>query len=185
MFLVGRIIGSKTYIKNMIKALVFLLFPTLVLGQLNKDKLSALQVHNDARDEVGVLPLVWSKKLEDQALKYARQIARNNNYEHSDTKDGENLAMFYEYEESNGLKTYIYSDAPLYDASMGWYNEIKDYRYSKIKRYRIGPKVGHYTQMVWKDTKEVGVASAISKNGRVYVVARYYPAGNYLGEYPY
>ena len=64
-------------------------------------------------------------------------------------------------------------------------NEIKDYKYSKIKRYRIGPKVGHYTQIVWKDTKEVGVASAISKNGKVYVVARYYPAGNYLGEYPY
>ena len=36
-----------------------------------------------------------------------------------------------------------------------------------------------------KNTKEVGVASAISKNGKVYVVARYYPVGNYLGEYPY
>ena len=59
----------------MIKTLLFLLFPTLVLGQLNKDKLSALQVHNDARKEVGVLPLVWSRKLEDQALKYAKQIA--------------------------------------------------------------------------------------------------------------
>ena len=169
----------------MIKTLLFLLFPTLVLGQLNKDKLSALQVHNDARKEVGVLPLVWSKNLEDQALKYAKQIARTNNYEHSDTKDGENLAMFYEFKISNEFKTYIYSETPLYDASMGWYNEVKDYKYSKIKRYRIGPKVGHYTQMVWKDTKEVGIASAISKNGNVYVVARYYPAGNYLGEYPY
>ncbi|GIR82077.1 MAG: hypothetical protein CM15mP83_8030 [Flavobacteriaceae bacterium] len=29
----------------MIKALMFLLFPTLILGQLDKDKLSALQVH--------------------------------------------------------------------------------------------------------------------------------------------
>ena len=102
----------------MMKALLFLLFPTLILGQLNKDKLSALQVHNDARKEVGILPLVWSKKLEDQALKYAKQIARTNNYEHSDTKDGENLAMFYEYEESNEFKTYIYSDTPLYDATM-------------------------------------------------------------------
>jgi len=68
---------------------------------------------------------------------------------------------------------------------MGWYNEIKDYKYSKVKSNRIGPKTGHYTQMVWKDTKEVGIASAFSKNGKVYVVARYYPAGNYLGEYPY
>lgn len=169
----------------MFKNLLLLLFPTLILGQLDKDKLSALQVHNDARKEVGVAPLVWSEKLEQQALKYAKQIARTNNYEHSNTKDGENLAMFYEYEESNRVKTYIYSDTPLYDASMAWYEEIKDYKYSKIKRFRIGPKIGHYTQMVWKDTKEVGIASAISKNGKVYVVARYYPVGNYLGEYPY
>ena len=169
----------------MFKNLVLFLFPTLILGQLDKDKLSALQVHNDARKEVGVAPLVWSEKLEQQALKYAKQIARTNNYEHSNTKDGENLAMFYEYEESNKVKTYIYSETPLYDASVAWYDEIKDYKYSKIKRYRIGPKIGHYTQMVWKDTKEVGIASAISKNGKVYVVARYYPAGNYLGEYPY
>ena len=169
----------------MFKNLLLFLFPTLILGQLDKDKLSALQVHNDARKGVGVAPLVWSEKLEQQALKYAKQIARTNNYEHSNTKDGENLAMFYEYEESNKVKTYIYSDTPLYDASMAWYEEIKDYKYSKIKRYRIGPKIGHYTQMVWKDTKEVGIASAISKNGKVYVVARYYPVGNYLGEYPY
>ena len=169
----------------MFKNLLLLLFPTLIIGQLDKDKLSALQVHNDTRKEVGVAPLVWSEKLEQQALKYAKQIARTNNYKHSNTRDGENLAMFYEYEESNKVKTYIYSDTPLYDASMAWYEEIKDYKYSKIKRFRIEPKIGHYTQMVWKDTKEVGIASAISKNGKVYVVARYYPAGNYLGEYPY
>ena len=169
----------------MINTLLLLLFPALIIGQLDKDKLKALQVHNDARKEVGVAPLVWSEKLEQQALKYAKQIARTNNYKHSKTRDGENLAMFYEYEESNKVKTYIYSDTPLYDASMAWYEEIKDYKYSKIKRFRIGPKIGHYTQMVWKDTKEVGIASAISKNGKVYVVARYYPVGNYLGEYPY
>ena len=169
----------------MIKTLLLLLLPSLTIGQFDKDKLSALQVHNDARKEVGVAPLVWSEKLEEQALNYAKQIARTNNYKHSNTRDGENLAMFYEYEESNKIKTYIYSDTPLYDASNAWYDEIKDYKYSKIKRYRVGPKIGHYTQMVWKDTKEVGVASAISKNGEVYVVARYYPAGNYLGEYPY
>ena len=169
----------------MTKISLLLLFPTLILGQLTEDKLRALKVHNDARSEVGTPPLVWSENLEEQALKYAKQIARTNNYKHSSTRDGENLAMFFEYEKHNKVKTYIYSATPLYDASMAWYNEIKDYKYSKIKRHRIGPKIGHYTQMVWKDTKEVGIASAFSKNGKVYVVARYYPAGNYLGEYPY
>ncbi|GIR82076.1 MAG: hypothetical protein CM15mP83_8020 [Flavobacteriaceae bacterium] len=60
------------------------------------------------------------------------------------------------------LKIYLFRH-PLYDASIGWYNEIKDYKYSKVKRNRTGPKIGHYTQMVWKDSKEVGIASAISK----------------------
>ena len=106
--------------------LLLLFFPSLILGQLEKDKLNALQVHNDARQEVGVAPLVWSEKLEEQALKYAKQIARTNDYKHSKTEDGENLAMFYEYEESNNVKTFVYSDTPLYDASMAWYDEIKD-----------------------------------------------------------
>ena len=165
--------------------LIILLIPIILYTQNTEDKSKSLKVHNDARKEVGVTPLVWSEKLEEQALKYAKQIARTNNYRHSNTQDGENLAMFYEYEKHNKVKKYIYPETPLYDASVAWYDEIKDYKYSKIKRHRIGPKIGHYTQMVWKDTKEVGVASAISKNGKVYVVARYYPAGNYLGEYPY
>ena len=39
--------------------------------------------------------------------------------------------------------------------------------------------------MVWKSTKKVGIAYAVSKKGSVYVVARYFPAGNFIGEYPY
>ena len=61
------------------------------------------------------------------------------------------------------------------DASAGWYKEKKDYKYSKTKRIRVGPTTGRYTQMIWKDTKEVGISYAISKSGSVYVVARYYP----------
>ena len=38
-------------------------------------------------EEVGVVPLVWSKNsLNDQALKYAKQIAKTNNYKHSNTR---------------------------------------------------------------------------------------------------
>ncbi|GIR18461.1 MAG: hypothetical protein CM15mP32_6480 [Flavobacteriaceae bacterium] len=110
--LTNIIFALKFVTNNMFKNLLLFLFPTLILGQLDKDKLSALQAHNDARAEVGVTPLVWSDKLEEQALKYAKQIARTNNYKHSNTRDGENLAMFYEYEESNKVKTHIYSDTP-------------------------------------------------------------------------
>ena len=39
--------------------------------------------------------------------------------------------------------------------------------------------------MIWKNTTEVGMAMAVSSSGKTYVVARYSPAGNYSGEYPY
>ena len=42
---------------------------------------------------------------------------------------------------------------------------------------------GHFTQVVWKDSKKLGIAYASGKSG-TYVVANYDPAGNFLGQYP-
>ena len=39
-------------------------------------------------------------------------------------------------------------------------------------------KSGHFTQLIWKDSKEVGFGLAKSKKGNLFVVAQYYPAGN-------
>lgn len=170
------------------KKTLFILFASLCFSQNTIDKKKALKIHNDARKEVGTNPLVWSEKLEKQALFYAKILARKDEkrrMQHSQTKDGENLTYSYAYEKLKEKITPIYSKTPLSDASAGWYEEKKDYKYSKTKRIRVGPPIGHYTQMVWKDTKEVGISYAISKKGSVYVVARYYPPGNYQGEYPY
>lgn len=170
------------------KKALLILFTTLCFSQNTIDKKKALKIHNDARKEVGTSPLLWSEKLEKQAHFYAKILARKDQkkrMQHSQTNDGENLTYSYGYEKLKGKITPIYSKTPLSDASAGWYEEKKDYKYSKIKRIRVGPPIGHYTQMVWKDTKEVGISYAISKSGSVYVVARYYPPGNYSGEYPY
>ena len=174
----------KTYKKCL---LILLCFSIFSFSQNTEDQALALKVHNNARKDVGVKALKWSKKLEKEALNYAKLLAKKENkLTHSKrTRNGENLAMFYESVYSLGKKTSLYSATPLYDASIEWYNEIKNYKYSKIKRYRIGPAILHYTQMIWKNTREVGIASAVSRNGKVYVVARYYPRGNYLGERPY
>jgi len=52
-----------------------------------------------------------------------------------------------------------------------------------------GKVCGHYTQMFWRDTKEVGCATAIgndgTKNTSDYLVCRYSPLGNYNGQRPY
>ena len=167
---------------------IIIIFPFVCFSQLTLDEKKALKVHNDAREEVGTPPLVWSEKLEEQALLYAKILARKDekqNMKHSKTNDGENMTYSYSAESQGGVITPIFSSNPLTDASVGWYEEIKDYRYSKFKTRRIGRPVGHYTQMVWKSTKKVGIAYAVSKKGSVYVVARYFPAGNFIGEYPY
>jgi uncharacterized protein YkwD len=166
--------------------LLLFLYISISYSQNTDDKLRALNLHNQVRADVGSIALVWSDKLEKDALNYAKVLARTNNFKHSNSTNGENLTTSIEWEENQGVRKYIYSETPLYDASLGWYEEIRDYRYSKVREFRLSAKiVGHYTQMVWIGTKQVGIASAISKDGNVYVVARYYPAGNIIGQFPY
>ena len=43
---------------------------------------------------------------------------------------------------------------------------------------------GHFTQVVWKSSRQLGVGKAKSFDARqVFVVCMYYPAGNYVGRY--
>jgi len=41
--------------------------------------------------------------------------------------------------------------------------------------------VGHFTQLVWKSSREVGIGRAQSRDGKWFVVANFFPAGNYVG----
>ena len=69
-----------------------------------------------------------------------------------------------------------------------WYNEYKDYDFAKGQS-KNGNMIGHFTQMVWVSTKQIGCAYAIGKyNNRndltgYYVCCDYFPAGNYQGQY--
>ena len=44
-------------------------------------------------------------------------------------------------------------------------------------------KIGHFTQLVWKATKEIGVGIYYKPGSGTYVVTRYYPPGNMLGTF--
>jgi DNA-binding protein H-NS len=64
-----------------------------------------------------------------------------------------------------------------FDPVDAWYNEIKDYDFETYSS-KNGNKVGHFTQLIWKDSKEVGFGVAF--NGSILMsVANYYPGGNF------
>jgi len=151
-----------------------------------EDIVLALKAHNNARKEVGVPNLSWSKTLEADALKWAENMVENEKMFHSSNESrpnqGENLSVFFK---TVGGES-VFSPTPALDASNAWYNEINDYTYSEIgSDVNANVMIGHYTQMIWSTTTEVGIAVAISDTGKVYVAARYSPPGNYLGNRPY
>ena len=61
-----------------------------------------------------------------------------------------------------------------------WYLENKFYDYTGNS---FNSSIGHFTQMIWKDTKKVGFGFSLDDDGNFYVVANYFPAGNYKNKF--
>lgn len=66
------------------------------------------------------------------------------------------------------------------DAVKEWYDEVKKHSYS---RSRVPQESLHFTQVIWKDSKELGVGIAKNAKGQTYVVCNYHPKGNYVGQF--
>ncbi len=61
-----------------------------------------------------------------------------------------------------------------------FYAEIEYYNYNAPG---FSLATGHFTQVVWKSSKSIGVGVAKGRGGTTYVVVNYYPQGNYLGQF--
>ena len=57
-----------------------------------------------------------------------------------------------------------------------WYSEADNYDYNTGKS-KAGKSILHFTQVIWKGTTELGMATASNDNRR-FIVARYKPRGN-------
>jgi pathogenesis-related protein 1 len=64
-----------------------------------------------------------------------------------------------------------------------WADEARDYDY-KSNTCRARAVCGHYTQVIWNTTKQVGCAVARG-GGREVWVCNYDPPGNWQGKRPY
>jgi uncharacterized protein YkwD len=129
-----------------------------------------LDAHNAVRAKVNVPPLAWSQHLAAIAQEWARHLIASGEFAHShNAETGENL---YEIQGATASPDAVVK---------AWADEVRNYRYSTNTCSGV---CGHYTQVVWKDTKEVGCAAA-QKGQRQVWVCEYAPPGNYVGRKPY
>ena len=67
-----------------------------------------------------------------------------------------------------------------------WINEKKYYQKGndpKIDAIKYNSKTKHFSQIIWKKTKDVGFGYSQLSNGEKIFVAFYYPAGNIFNEF--
>ena len=163
------------------RALAVAVFLALSTAAAAEDGFSAriLALHNAERSALGLSPLAWSDTLAQQAAAWGNWLAERSLFGHSSPEmrpgQGENLWMgtagAYTLEEMVG----------------SWSGEKRIFRYGRFPEVSTTGEwheVGHYTQMIWRDTTEVGCA-LVRGGGADYLVCRYSPPGNVYGEWPY
>jgi len=144
-----------------------------------------LAAHNTERARLGIAPLVWSDKLARQSKQWADQLTTMDGLEHSDSAD-------YEGEDGSGEE-----GENLWRGTRGYYSpeQMVGLWIDERKIFVNGPfpknatngrwrDVGHYTQLIWRSTTQVGCAVAHSDADEI-LVCRYLEGGNVLGENPY
>jgi len=136
--------------------------------------------HNKVRGEVGVGQVTWSPQIAQFAQQWADHLASTGQFAHrpnSQQKYGENLAggMGYANPVANGLQQ--------------WYSEKKLYRPAGAPFSMALMSAGHYSQMVWRGSTQIGAGKAVCRTGRyrgwTIIVCNYNPRGNMVGQTPY
>ena len=167
--------------KSQVMACAVVLAAPLVMGTTNLPLTfdqRILAAHNRERLDLGLEPLSWNPALAQSAQQWADYLASTGRFEHAPENpyapEGENLWA--------GTKGYFAPEA-MVDA---WIREKRFFRPGVFPDNSTTGRVedvGHYTQLIWRATTEVGCAEAASADEDI-LVCRYTEAGNYKGERP-
>ncbi|XP_077332352.1 Golgi-associated plant pathogenesis-related protein 1-like isoform X1 [Lithobates pipiens] len=133
---------------------------------LRQFEASFLSAHNKYRKLHGSPPLKLNRNLCSSAQKWADHLLSIRALQHSNSGLGENIY----YKSSSNPQ-----DLPGNEGVDSWYREVQKYNFSKPG---FSSATGHFTQVVWKDSKEVGYGVATDAKRVYYLVAQYSPAGN-------
>jgi uncharacterized protein YkwD len=127
-----------------------------------------VDAHNRVRAKHCAGALTWSAKLAQVAQQWANSLRdKHCSFGHSGGTYGENLAAG-----SVGLLT------PESVVAM-WYDEIAKY---KFPNGGFSMATGHFTQVVWRGTTQVGCGVSHCNNMDIWV-CEYDPPGNWEGQY--
>ncbi|BFZ19717.1 hypothetical protein BsWGS_22756 [Bradybaena similaris] len=154
----------------------------------NEQKAAILDRHNHLRAQThasNMLTLTWSPQLESLAQNYTAQCK----FQHNSHR--QNVAGFRYVGENLYAGTGDFAPEAVIQH---WYDEVKDYNY-RSGRCRPQRACGHYTQIVWADTRSVGCgvkycehfnqANSIGFSQGYLIVCNYGPGGNWVGQKPY
>lgn len=136
------------------------------MSKYGSDNQSCLNMHNYLRSLLGVPPLTWSNDLANAATNWSQTCAAQNSLHHSDLAYGENVG---------------YTNGEAYTCASGvlrWFEEYKSYAAgvpSNSEGYHVW---GHFTQVAFPTTTQVGCGMATANDGSQYLTCEYYPAGN-------
>ena len=136
----------------------------------------AIAKHNELRKKHSAPPMTWDPELAAACKKWAEHLATTGMFAHSRGKGyGENIAMTWSSDTSGAGLT------PEKAIDM-WYSEIKDMNWNSVESGPHRGVVGHFTQVVWRGSTNLGMAVA-NKGNSYYAVAQYKEQGNMMGQY--
>ena len=138
-----------------------------------------LAAHNAERAAMGIPPLQWNDRLAADARVWAEELAATGKFEHSPDTPGE---------DPQGENLWAGTPRAFSPEAMVhlWVSEKRDYRpgvFPNNSRSGDIENVGHYTQLIWRASHQVGCASAVGEREE-FLVCRYSEAGNVYGERP-
>jgi uncharacterized protein YkwD len=133
-----------------------------------------LTPHNQARAAVGVAPLRWSAGLASAAAGTVAQQRRQGGCAFADVGASP-------YGANQGWASYRARPAEVVAL---WVAEGRYYTHAN-NTCAAGRQCGTYTQVVWRNTAEVGCAQASCATGATLTLCLYNPHGNVQGQSPY
>ncbi|XP_044970375.1 pathogenesis-related protein 1A-like [Hordeum vulgare subsp. vulgare] len=135
-----------------------------------------LSAHNAARRAVGVEPLTWSPGIAG----YAKDYARSRRADCAPLRS----SLFYFGENVVVGKGRRWDAAPLVAQ---WVDEGRWYDYGSSSCAAPAGSSGcaRYTQVVWRNTTQLGCGKIVCDSGDTLLVCDYFPPGNYGTGRPY